>query len=352
MIRLVQLSSPGRYRSLWVSLAAIVVSLLLAAVVFAFYGVSPFTAYGAMFSGTLLDAQGRAEVLRRAVPLLLTGAGLTLAFRAQFFNIGAEGQILLGAVFAGGVALFVPVPAVLMVPAVFVAGFLGGGLWALLAAWLRIRLRVNEILSTLMLNYIAASVVVYLIAGPWKGKNVRGFIYTDEFPQFAQLATFPGTQVGIATLLLGVVAAVLLQLLLSRSTRGFELRVVGENAEAARYAGISAARVTVLVALITGGMAGLAGAGEVAGIQHKLLEPSQISLGYGFTAIIVAWLARGNPALCMLTALLMGVILAGGDVLKINLNMPFRITDVFSGIILMTLIASEVFVRSGVKVGR
>jgi general nucleoside transport system permease protein len=350
LIRLVQLSNPGRYRPLWVSLSALVVSLLLAGVVFAFYGVSPITAYSEMFSGTLLDAQGRAEVLRRAVPLLLTGAGLTLAFRAQFFNIGAEGQILLGAVFAGGVALFVPVPAPLMIPAVFAAGFVGGGLWALLAAWLRNRLRVNEILSTLMLNYIAASLVVYLIAGPWKGKNVRGFIYTDDFPASAQLATFPGTQVGIFSLVLGVVAAVFLQLLLSRSTRGFELRVVGENPGAARYAGISTTRTVLLVALITGGMAGLAGAGEVAGIQHKLLEPSQISLGYGFTAIIVAWLARGNPALCIVTSLLMGVILAGGDVLKINLNMPFRITDVFSGIILMTLIASEVFVRY--RVGR
>ena len=352
MIRLVQLSAPGRHRSLWVSLAALVVSLLLAALVFLAYGVSPLEAYGAMFSGTLADPQGRAEVLRRAVPLLLTGAGLTLAFRAQFFNIGGEGQILMGAVFAGGVALFTPVPAPLMVPAIFVAGFLGGGLWALIAAWLRNRLRVNEILSTLMLNYIAAATVIYLIAGPWKGKNVRGFIYTDDFPSQAQLTTFPGTQVGIVTLVLGVVAAVLLQLLLSRSTRGFELRVVGENPGAARYAGISSTRVVLLVALITGGMAGLAGVGEVAGIQHKLLEPGQISLGYGFTAIIVAWLARGNPALCIATSLLMGVILAGGDVLKINLNMPFRITDVFSGIILMTLIASEVFVNNRVKVGK
>ncbi|WP_407569232.1 ABC transporter permease [Deinococcus altitudinis] len=352
MIRFVQLPRSGPYRPLLVSLAAILVSLLIAAVVFAVYGASPLEAYGEMFRGTLADPQGRAEVLRRAVPLLLTGAGLTLAFRAQFFNIGAEGQILMGAVFGGGVALFLPLPVALTVPAIFIAGFVGGGLWALLAAWLRIRLRVNEILSTLMLNYIAASVVIYLIAGPWKGKNVRGFIYTDDFPAPAQLATFSGTQVGIVTLVLGVVAAVLLQLLLSRSTRGFELRVVGENPGAARYAGISSTRVILLVALITGGMAGLAGVGEVAGIQHKLLEPSQISLGYGFTAIIVAWLARGNPALCIVTALLMGVILAGGDVLKINLNMPFRITDVFSGIILMTLIASEVFVRYRVKFGR
>ena len=351
-MRFVQLSSPGRWRPLWVSLSALVVALVIAGGVFALYGVSPLEAYGSMFSGTLLSAQGRAEVLRRAAPLLLTGAGLTLAFRAQFFNIGAEGQILLGAVFAGGVALFVPVPAPLMVPAIFVAGFVGGALWALLAAWLRSRLRVNEILSTLMLNYVATSLVVYLISGPWKGQNVRGFIYTDDFPASAQLATLPGTQVGIATLVLGVLLAAGLQLLLSRSTRGFELRVVGENPGAARYAGISAWRVTLLVALLTGGMAGLAGVGEVAGIQHKLLEPSQISLGYGFTAIIVAWLARGNPLLCIVTALLMGVILAGGDVLKIDLNMPYRITDVFSGIILFTLIASEVFVRYRLKVGR
>ncbi|MGI8747873.1 MAG: ABC transporter permease, partial [Deinococcus sp.] len=308
--------------------------------------------YGQMFSGTLLDPQGRAEVLRRATPLLLTGVGLTLAFRAQFFNIGAEGQIRVGAMVAGGVALFTPLPGPLMPVGMFLAAFLGGGLYALLAAWLRSRLRVNEILSTLMLNYVASNLLIYLIAGPWKGKNVRGFIYSDDFPARAQLATFAGTQVGIAPLALGVVAALGLQLLLSRTTWGYELQVVGENPGAARYAGLSVGRVISRMALITGGMAGLAGAGEVASIHHKLLEPSQISAGYGFTAIIVAWLARGNPALCLLTSLLMGVILAGGDVLKINLNMPFRIVDVFSGVMLMTLIASEVFVRYRVKIGK
>ncbi|ULH14866.1 ABC transporter permease [Deinococcus sp. KNUC1210] len=352
MIRLVQLASPGRYRPLWVSLGALVVALLIAGIIFATYGVSPLEAYGSMLQGTLLDPQGRAEVLRRAAPLLLTGAGLTLAFRAQFFNIGAEGQIVIGAIFAGGVALFTPLPGLLMPIGMFVAGFVGGGLYALLAAWLRTRLRVNEILSTLMLNYVATYLMIYLIAGPWKGKNVRGFITSDTFPAQGQLATFPGTQVGIATVVLGVVLAVGLQILLSRTTRGFELRVVGENPGAARYAGISVARVVTFMALITGGMAGLAGAGEVAGIHHKLLEPGQISAGYGFTAIIVAWLARGNPALCLVTSLLMGVILAGGDVLKINLNMPFRIVDVFSGVMLLTLIASEIFVRYRVKWGR
>ncbi|GAA0519759.1 ABC transporter permease [Deinococcus depolymerans] len=345
------LSAPSTARAALVTLASLVTALLICALVFTLSGHAPGEVYGTMLRGTLGDATGLGEVGRRTIPLLLIGAGLALAFRAQFFNIGAEGQLLLGAVFAAGTALFVPLPGPLLLPAVFVAGFLGGGLWALIAAALR-RVNVNEILSTLMLNYIAVALVTYLIAGPWKGKDVRGYIYTDTFPASTSLPTLPGSQVHWPTLLLGVAVALGLQWVLSRSTFGYALRVVGENPGAARYAGLSSGRVALLVALITGGVAGLAGAGEVAGIHHRLLEAGQISLGYGFTAVIVAWLARGNPALCLITAPLMGVILAGGDILKIDLNLPFRVVDVFSGVILLCLIASEVFIRHRVQWGR
>ncbi|NTX99579.1 ABC transporter permease [Deinococcus sp. JMULE3] len=345
------MTAPSAARTALVTVASVVAALLICALIFVFAGQSPAAVYGTMLRGTLGDPTGLAEVGRRTIPLLLIGAGLALAFRAQFFNIGAEGQLLLGAVFAAGTALFLPVPGALLIPAVFVAGFVGGGLWALVAAALR-RVNVNEILSTLMLNYIAVALVTYLIAGPWKGKDVRGYIYTDNFPQGAWLPTVSGTQVHWPTLLLGVALALGLQWLLTRSTFGYALRVVGENPGAAHYAGLSSARVATLVALLTGGLAGLAGAGEVAGIHHRLLEASQISLGYGFTAVIVAWLARGNPALCLITAPLMGVILAGGDLLKIDLNLPFRVVDIFSGVILLCLIASEVFVRHRVQWGR
>ncbi|WP_293912532.1 ABC transporter permease [Deinococcus sp.] len=352
MIRFDPISDVPRSRVVWVTLVALLVALFIAGLVFVAAGTNPLEAYSTMLRGTVADWSGWSEVLRRAAPLLLIGVGLTLAIRAQFFNIGGEGQLLLGAVAAGGVALFTPIAPALMMVAMFVGGALAGGLWALLAAFLRVRLRVNEILSTLMLNYVAASLVVYLINGPWKGEKVRGFIYTDDFPAYAQLPTLGDTQVGWPTLVLGAALAVALQWFLGRSTGGFELRVVGENAAAARYAGISVASVIYRMALITGGAAGLAGVGEVAGIHHKLLEPGQISSGYGFTAVIVAWLARGNPALCLVTAPLMGIILAGGDVLKINMNLPFRITDVFSGVMLMCLIASEVFVKNRVRWGR
>lgn len=350
-MRFIPIAAPSAARTAWVTLAAVVLALFLCGMVFLFYGVAPAEVYGKMLGGTLGDKTGLAEVGRRTIPLLLIGAGLALAFRAQFFNIGAEGQLLLGAVFAAGTALFLPIPGLLLVPAMFIAGALGGGLWALIAAWLR-RLNVNEILSTLMLNYIAVALVTYLIAGPWKGKDVRGYIYTDNIPQAGFLPVLPGTQVHWPTLLLGIAVALGLQWVLSRSTLGYALRVVGENPGAARYAGLNTARIATTVALITGGAAGLAGAGEVAGIHHRLLEAGQLSLGYGFTAVIVAWLARGNPALCLITAPVMGIILAGGDLLKIDLNMPFRVVDVFSGVILLCLIASEVFVRNKVKWGK
>lgn len=349
-MRFIPLAAPSTARAGLVTLASVAVALALCALIFVFYGVSPAEVYSTMLLGTLGDSTGLAEVGRRTIPLLLIGAGLAIAFRAQFFNIGGEGQLLLGAVFAAGTALFVPLPGPILLPAVFLMGAVGGGLWALIAALLR-RLNVNEILSTLMLNYIAVALVTYLIAGPWKGKDVRGYIYTDSFPDAANLPVIAGTQVHWPTLLLGISVALGLQWLLSRSTFGYALRVVGENPGAARYAGISSARVMTIVALITGGAAGLAGAGEVAGIHHRLLEAGQISLGYGFTAVIVAWLARGNPALCLITAPVMGIILAGGDLLKIDLNMPFRVVDVFSGVILLCLIASEVFVRNRVVWG-
>ncbi|GEM82872.1 MULTISPECIES: ABC transporter permease [Meiothermus] len=351
-MRLEPLESPSRYRVLGVTLAALGVAFVLVGGLFAAYGLHPLEAYRAMLSGTLLDAKGWQEILRRSIPLLLIGVGLTLAFRTQFFNIGAEGQLLLGAVFAAGVALFVPLPPWLSLLGMGLAGALGGAWWCLLAAWLKTRLSVNEILTTLMLNYVAQSLVIFLINGPWKGKDARGYIYSDRFAEYQQIAVLPGTNVHWPTLLLGVVLALVLQLMLVRTPIGFQMRVVGENPGAARYLGIPGGRVILWVALITGGLAGLAGVGEIAGIHHRLIEPGQLSSGYGFTAIIVAWLARGNPALVLLTAPLMGLILAGGDLLKVSLNMPFRIVDVFSGVMLMCLIASEVFLRNRVRWGR
>jgi simple sugar transport system permease protein len=340
-VRLEYDPNPPSRRVALVFALAIVAAFLAASLIFWAYGVSPVNAYKTLLVDTMGNRVGLAEVLRRAIPLILIGAGLTLALRGQFFNIGAEGQMAIGAAAAAGVALFVPLPAPLTLPVMFLAGFLAGGLYALIAAWLKARLGVNEILTTLMLNYIAVYLVLYLVQGPWRGKSLFGFAFTDTFPPQAQLATLPGTLVHWPTLILGVVLAGLFQVLLTRTTLGYAVRVVGENPKAAQYAGINIARVVLLVALCSGGAAGLAGVGEVASIHKKLLDPSQITLGYGFTALIVAYLSRGNPVLSIFTAFLMAVIFAGGDGMKLAYQMPFRVVDVFSGLILLFIIASE-----------
>jgi simple sugar transport system permease protein len=223
----------------------------------------------------------------------------------------------------------------------FLAGFLGGAVWGLIPAILRLRFAVNEVISTLMMNYIALYLVSWLVHGPWKGVEMRGFAFTDAFPAGAQIPVIPGTRIHWITLLLGLALALGVAFLLRRTRTGFEIRVQGENADAARYAGIDPARTLLLVMLVAGGAAGLAGVGEVAGIHRRLLDPNQISLGFGYAAIIVAWLARGSPLAVLLTSLFLGVIFASGDVMRVALQMPARVTDVFNGLILFCLIGSE-----------
>ncbi len=324
-----------------VSVGAVLAAFVVTGFIFWGYGVSPFNAYATIFRFTLGDVQGLAEVLRKTIPLLLCGVGLVLAFRAQFYNIGAEGQLLLGAAAASGVALFAPLPGPLLLPAMFVAGFLAGALWGFLPALLKVKLGVNEIITTLMMNYVALYFVQFLIHGPWRGESMMGFAYTDLFASAAQLPTLPGTRLHWPTLLIGLLLAVATAGLLARTKLGFEIRVMGESPAAARYAGINFLRVTLLLVLFSAGAAGLAGVGEVAGIHHRLLDPDQISLGYGYTAIIVALLARGSALAALPTALLMGFVFAAGDVAKASLGLPAQITGVMSGLVLLFLIGAE-----------
>ena len=328
-----------------VSIIAILAALVVAGIFFWIYGVSPVHAYQLILKGALGSRLGLAETVRRAIPLLLIGVGLTIAFRALFWNIGAEGQLLMGAIAAAGVALFAPVPEVLRLPMMFLAGCAGGAFWAFIPALLKVRLGINDVISTLMLNYVAGFIVQWLIHGPWKGPTARGFAYTDKFPPSAVLPRIPGTSIHWPTLIIGVVAAVVAYLWVSRTRQGFEIRVVGENPHAARYAGISQGKIILAVMIVSGGLAGLAGVGEVAGVQRMLLDPAKLSLGYGYTAIIVAWLARRNPLAVIITSLLFGVIMAGGDVIKISLGLPFQLVNIFNGLILFFLIGSEIFMQ-------
>lgn len=337
--------TPNRWVVGLVSLGSVVAALVVTGVIFAAYGFNPLQAYRDILGAIFADWRGAAEVVRRAIPLLLAGVGILLALKARFWNIGAEGQILAGAVAASGVALFVPVPAPLMIPTLFIVGFLGGALWSFVPAILKVKLGVNEIITTLMMNYVALYMVQWLINGPWKGLTTRGFARSDPFPSVAELPTWGATRLHWPTLVLGLLFAIGVAFLLSRTKLGFEIRMMGESPEAARYAGVDFFRTTLLLMLIAGGAAGLAGVGEVAGIHHRLVGPDDISLGYGYTAIIVALLARGSALAAILTALFLGLVFASGDVMRVVLRLPAQMTDVISGLVLFFVICSEPLMR-------
>ena len=339
-----------------VSLAAVILSILVALVVigivFILAGIPPLQTYVRMFRGAFGSTYGLSETLVKTIPLLLTSVGLAVAFRALVWNIGAEGQLLMGATAATWVALFAlpDAPAWILVPAMFLAGFVAGALWALIPAFLKVRFQTNEVITTLMTVYIAEEFVNYLVYGPWKGAAEWGFPYTDRFPEAAQLPVLGTTRIHYPTLLLALGFAALIYVLLLHTKLGYEIRVTGENPQAARYAGIDARKVVLLVMLISGGLAGLAGVGEVAGVHHRLRYARGISAGYGFTAIIVAWLGRLHPLAIVVASFLFGGLLVGGDVLQVSLNLPVATIDMFNGVILFFVIAAEILTRYKISV--
>jgi simple sugar transport system permease protein len=211
---------------------------------------------------------------------------------------------------------------------------------------------VNEVISSLMLNYIAYELITLLITGPWKGPTQHGFPYTDDLSRAASLAVLPGTRIHYVTLVLAVAAAAGLWLLLRSSRLGYELRVLGENREAARYAGIDLLRVSALAMVLSGGVAGLAGVGEVAGIHHHLSYPTAISSGYGFTAILVAWLGKLNPLAAIASGFFYAGILVGGDAIQVSLGLPAATVQVFNGVLLVFLIGGDFFLHNRVRLSR
>jgi len=325
-------------------LMAIVLTLVAGAFLFSAWGANPFIAMYTFFIEPVNSVYGFTELLLKATPLVLCGIGLAVCFRANVWNIGAEGQLTAGALLGGGLALWLHASdSILLLPAMLLLGILGGMAWAAIVAWLKTRFNTNEILSSLMLTYVAALLLSFLVHGPWR--DPAGF----NFPQtrmFQDAATLPilieGTRLHIGTLLapLAVLIAWLLQ---SRGFLGFQLKVLGSAPAAADYAGFRQKRLTWTALLISGGLAGLTGVLEVAGPIGQLMPV--ISPGYGFTAIIVAFVGRLHPLGVLLAGLLLALTFLGAENAQISLGLPLAVTGVFQGMLLFFLLASEVLIR-------
>ena len=331
---------------------SLIIAFVIMGIIFASLQVNPFSALYSIFSFSVFNPYGLAAVITRMIPLLLIGVGLSIAYKALFWNIGAEGQLLVGAIVAIGVGVFIPgIPDFILLPLILLIGFLAGALWGLIPTVLKLKFETNEVITTLMFNYIAFYLVEYLVNGPWKGPYT--FPISEPLPTAAWEPVIPGTSIYIISLILSLIIAIGLYFILFKTTVGYEIRVIGENKKAAEYAGMNYVKTFIITMLISGGLAGLAGAGLITGSQslgHSLHPPGSISPGYGFTAIIVAWLGGLNPFYVIFSSIFMSIFLVGGINIQIELGLPFGVVNIFNGVILAVITAFEFLKNYKVKI--
>ena len=354
-LRLEPRTDTPRWFAAAMTLAALAFALLLSGLIIWLVGGDPVRSFAHILRTAFGSVGAISDTLVKATPLILTGLACSLAFRMRLWNIGAEGQFLLGAWGASAIVLapILPAgtPAIVVIPAMMVAGAVAGGAWGFVPGILRARLGVNEIITTLMLNYVALSWVQYWVFGPW---SKGGFPETKPFPPEAWLprltdlaATFPalgGLTVHLG-LVFGIVIAIIMWVALERTRWGYEIRLIGDSPRAARYAGIDIRRKIVVVFVISGALAGLGGMSEVTGVIHGLQD--RISPGYGFTAIIIAYLARFGPIRVIFAAILFGALILAGREIQ-----PSGVPAMIQGIVLFALIGGDVLIRYRIRFDR
>ncbi len=322
-------------------LIAIALTLATMAILFAALGKNPVTALSVYLVEPLTDSYSLVELAVKATPLVMIAVGLSLCYLANVWNIGAEGQFLIGAVCGSWLAVRTQGAdaGAWVLPAMLMLGAIGGALYALLPAIAKVRFGASEILTSLMLVYVADLLLDYLVRGPWRDPNGFNFPTTAEFDAVATVPVLvDGTRLHLGALIALVVVAVA-AVLLGRTIKGFEIKVVGAAPRAARFAGFSADRLVILTLLISGALAGLAGIIEVAGpVGH--LQPN-FSPGYGFTAIIVAFLGRLNPIGILIAGLFLALTFIGGEQAQISIKVPLDLTKVFQGILLFYVLACD-----------
>lgn len=330
---------------LYSSRAVLPLSILLAflcgALLIAFSGYSPIKAYCALLRGCFGNINSIAEVLLKTTPLLLAALGLTITSRAQVISIGAEGQMYLGAMGAAAVGLFMgPLPAIIAIPLCMVVGSIIGALWGGVAGWLKVKMDANELIVTLMMNYIAIELVRYLVNGPWRDPHSVEPFSAQITPGAWLPILIPRTRMHIG-LLVALAMVLLFWWVLRRTTLGYQLTVCGSNPVAAEANGINGKRMIVLSMLISGGMAGLAGSIELMGVHHRLLE--EVTPGYGFTAIIIAILGRGKPVRVLFAAFFFAVLTVGAEGMRRSLGIPVAVGTILQALVLLFALASEIY---------
>jgi ABC-type uncharacterized transport system permease subunit len=347
-IRIVKISERSGKDTLKIRIAAFISALAAGGLFILFLGYNPIELYGTIISGAFRSKMAFQATIRFMIPLLMSSLGVAMAFKMRFWNIVAEGQIIVGAVCASYFALFHDTwPHFLLLLVMFAAGALGGGLWGLIPAYFKSKYDTNETLFTLMLNYIALHIITYLRDGPWKDPGSSGFPKIARFAPNAQLDKILGVHFGwiIALILVFIVF-----IYLRYTKHGYEISVVGESKSTAKYAGMDVRKIILRTMAISGGICGITGMIQAAGSDMTLA--SSVAGGVGFTAIIVSWLAYLNPFGILLVSFLFSVLEKGSSVMQSAYGLSTYFASVLQGIILFFILGCEFFIRYKFVVSR
>lgn len=311
-------------------------SFSLCSVLIVAVGANPIFIYRKLLLGPFENLYWISELVLKVTPLVMCSLAVAVALEVKFWNIGVEGQFCMGAWAAGGLAISLgALPDYWLLPLMALGSGIAGSLWGAIPTLLKVRLRVNEIITTLLMNYVAALWLNHFVYGAWKGKD--GFPYTEVFTDAAAIPTMLGAGMHVG-IFLALALVPMLHFMFRKTRFGYKAKVIGHNPAAARYAGIRVAKIVMLVMLVSGGIAGLAGMCHVAGVEHRL-HPNLLQ-DYGYTGIIIAWLAKGRPPNVLITSVLFGILIVGGDIIQVY-QIPNAIVRILQGTIFLSIIVSE-----------
>ena len=343
MLKLEKRQADSRLMSYVSPLIAIVLTLLAGALLFSVLGHDPLHALYTFFISPLTNTYGWTELGIKVAPLLLCAMGLTLCYRAKIWNIGAEGQFIMGALGGSMAALqFLDAESRWVLVPILIAGSISGLLWGALAAWLKTRFNANEIPTTIMLNYIALNALLYAVHGPLRDPAGFNFPESAMFADAALLPLFSDDYRLNISILFALFFTVVIWTVMARSWVGYQIQVLGEDAKAARYAGFNTNRLTWVALLVCGALAGLAGVSEVTGPIGQLIP--HVSPGYGYAAIIVVFLGRMQPFGILLASMLLALTFMGGEMVQIEMSLPKSLTGLFQGMLLFFLLAADLLI--------
>ena len=338
----------SKRKALGIRLLAVLLSLVFSGIVLLFFGLNPFAVFSSIIEGSLGTTMRIEATIVKAVPLTIASLGILVAFKMKFWNIGGEGQIVIGALAATFIALnFSDWPRPMLLVMMAAASIVAGGLWALIPAAFKAKLGTNETIFTLMMNYIAIKFVMYLQYGPWRDPASSGFPKIPTFSENAILPELFGLNIGW---IIAIICVAFIYFFINHTKKGYEISVVGESVETARYAGMNIPAIIMSAMFLSGGLCGLVGMIQASAIEKTLFYG--ISANYGFTAIITAWLSRLNAIAVVFVCIAFAILMQGADFIQLSMGVPSAVAGIVQGVILFFVLGSEFFLQYNIRLNK